>query len=129
LLIFTCTIPVAFHWFWIESHDDAEFFSDAPQDVTGNPEIIGSLHSEGWSDLVFPLSWHDFSVGSSELNASVEASQSVCFNDVTADDLFSSGSAVVWTLWSWEAICWPTQWTSIDVEECVFLEKPATSIF
>jgi hypothetical protein len=75
------------------------------------------------------LRWHDFCVGSGELNAGIETSQSVSFNDVATDDLFGTGSAVVRSLWSGEAVLGPAQGTSIDVKECVFLEKPVESTF
>lgn len=43
------------------------------------------------------------------------------FDDVTADNLVSSRAAIVRSLRSREAVRWPAQRATVDVQECVFL--------
>lgn len=39
------TVPGSFHGLRVERHDDTVVFGDTPQQVPGNPDIIGTLHS------------------------------------------------------------------------------------
>lgn len=44
-------------------------------------------------------------------------------DNVSAVDLASTDTTVVWALRTWEAVCWPAIWSVRHVEECVFLLK------
>ena len=83
--------------------------------------MVTHLNAVTWADLELPLSWHDLGVGTGDLDAGVQASLIVSLNDVTAKDLSSADTAVVWTLWSWVAVHWPSVWTVRHVEESVLL--------
>ena len=43
------------------------------------------------------------------------------FDDVATHDLARTHAAVVWSLWSWEAVLGPTVWPSVGVEKRVLL--------
>lgn len=39
------TVPVALHGLGVEGDDDAVVLSDAPQQVAGDPDVVGALHA------------------------------------------------------------------------------------
>ena len=67
------------------------------------------------------LSWHDFSVGSGDVDTGVQAATVVGFYDVTAVDLVCSHTAVVRSLWSWEAVLGPSEGMLVLIQERVLL--------
>ena len=73
------------------------------------------------TDLVFPLSRHDFSIGTRNLNTSVHAGLVVCLNDITAVDTTSTDTAVVRTLRARETTLGPAVWPAVGAQEGVFL--------
>lgn len=115
------SIPVSLDWFTVEGGDDSKLLSDTLKQVTGDPQLISHLNSLAWSNLELPLSWHDLGVGSRDLDTGVKAGTVVSLNDVTSVDLVGSNSTVVWSLWSWESVLWPSEWMSIDIEKSVLL--------
>lgn len=53
LVRLTSAVPAALHGFRVECHNDAKLLGDAPQDVPRDPEIVGCLHAERRTDLIF----------------------------------------------------------------------------
>jgi hypothetical protein len=47
----------------------------------------------------------------------------VRLDDITAEDLAGTNTTVVWALWSWVAVYWPSVWSVGHVEEGVLLLK------
>jgi hypothetical protein len=75
------------------------------------------------ADLEFPLGGHDLSVSTRDENTSVQASLVMGLDNVSAEDLASTYTTVVWTLRTWETIDWPAIRSVRHIEECVFLFK------
>lgn len=71
--------------------------------------------------MVFPLSRHNLSIGTGDLDSSVQAGLVVSFYDVTAVDLSGTNPAVVRTLGTGEAIRRPAIRTTVETEKSVFL--------
>ena len=80
-----------------------------------------TVNAEARADLVLPLSRHDFSVGAGDLDARVQASLVVSLHDISAHDLAGAVTAVVWALWSGEAVLWPPVRPACGIEEGVLL--------
>ena len=57
------SVPV-WEEFWLKRDREAEFFSASIKEISGDPHVITALNSSSWTNLIFPLSWHDLSVGS-----------------------------------------------------------------
>ena len=79
--------------------------------------MVTTLHSNDGSNLEFPLSGHDFSVRTADLNSSVQAASVVGFNDVTAVDARRSDAAVVRSLLAWEGVLGPAKRIPINIEK------------
>jgi hypothetical protein len=74
-----------------------------------------------WADLEFPLSGHDLGVGARDVDLGVQAGAVVSLDDVTAEDLAGTDTAVVGALGSREAVLGPAVRPAVDVEEGVLL--------
>lgn len=66
---------------------------------------------------------HNLSIGTSDKNTGVQASLEVGLDNVSAEDLASTHTAVVWTLRTWETIDWPAIRSVRHIKKCVFLLK------
>jgi len=55
--------------------------------------MISDLNSKAWADLILPLTWHDFSICSRDLDTSIEASfvMSIC-NVSSKVDIATNGA-------------------------------------
>ena len=71
--------------------------------------------------MVLPLSGHDLSVGAGDVDASIHAGLVVSLDDVSAEDLAGTNTAVVRALRSGEAVLGPAIRPAVEVEKCVFL--------
>lgn len=76
-----------------------------------------------WTNLELPLSRHDLGVGTRDSNTSVQASLVVSLDNVSAENLAGTVSAVVWTLRTWETALWPSVRPALGIEKSVFLLK------
>ena len=57
------TVPV-WEELWLEGDGESELFSASVEEISGDPHVVTALDTSAWSDLIFPLSWHDLSIGS-----------------------------------------------------------------
>jgi len=73
--------------------------------------------------LELPLGRHNLSIGTRDFYTSEQASLVVSLDDVSAVDLASADTAVVWALWTWVATNWPAIGLVKGVEEGVLLLK------
>jgi len=69
------------------------------------------------------LGGHNLGVGTRDEDAGVQASLVVGLYNVSAEDLASTNTTVVWTLRTWETIDWPAIRSVRHIKECVFLLK------
>jgi len=72
---------------------------------------------------------HNFGVGSSDVDTSVEAGFVVGLDDVATVDFVGTDTAVVGSLRSGESVLWPTEWMQVVVEQRVFLFDTEPGIF
>lgn len=73
------------------------------------------------ADLELPLGRHDLGVGAGDLDAREHASLVMGLDDVSAVDLASTNTTVVWALWTGETALWPTVWSVELIKKGVFL--------
>ncbi len=93
----------------VERDDDSELLSESVHNVTGNPHVVSDINTKAGTNLVFPLSRHHFSVDTSDLNASIEASAVVSLNQGSSESFVSTSTAVVGTLGSGETTLGPSE--------------------
>ena len=117
------TVPVTGNRLRLEGHLCAILLSDSVKEPAGDPEFVTEVDTHAGSDLVFPLSWHDFGVGARNGDSSVHAGLVMRLNDISAVDTASSDATVVWALGTGEATLGPAVWPAVGTEECVFLLK------
>ena len=95
--------------------------------------MVSDLDSEAWSNLVLPLAWHRLSVGTRNLDASVEAALVVSVSNGPPKSHISSNRAVVGTLVSRVAMIWPSvrfqRKTVLFLKQCVFLFNTKPRLF
>mmetsp|Transcript_16483 Transcript_16483/g.29764 ORF Transcript_16483/g.29764 Transcript_16483/m.29764 type:complete len:299 (+) Transcript_16483:255-1151(+) len=118
----TSTIPVTWNWLRIKRHNDSESFAYTVHDVTRHHELITRVNTDTRTNLIFPLTSHDFSIASRDGNTSIQTSTVVSLYNLTTERVFSTSTAVIWTLWTRVSIVRPAKWsTSISIEESVLL--------
>jgi len=115
------TVPVALEWFRVERDFDAPFFGTSDEEETSHGHVVTRLDTDARTDLEFPLSGHDFGIDTRNLDARVQASAVVSFNEITSEHASGTDTTVVWTLRSWETALWPAVWCAVVVEKGVFL--------
>lgn len=71
--------------------------------------------------MEFPLSGHDFCIDTGDLNISVQTSLVVSLDDISAVDLASPYTTVVWSLGPWETLLGPAIRSAVKTKEGVFL--------
>jgi hypothetical protein len=84
-------------------------------------KIALTLNTLTRADLELPLGWHDLSIGSRNLYASEQASLEVSFDNVSAVDLASTNTTVIWALWSRETSGGPSIGSIGHVKKSVLL--------
>ena len=100
---------------WCKRDIHVEVLSDASENVSRHPQVVSDADSLAWSNLVFPLSWHDLCVCSRNIDSSIEASLVMNIRDDAAEAVVGSDRAVVWSLGSWVSICWPSERPSSEL--------------
>jgi len=119
----TSSVPITWDWLRVERDLGTELFSDTVEKETGQPEVVTQLNTLAGTNLELPLSWHDFRVGSRNFNTSEQASLEVSLDDISAINLSSTNTTVVWALGAWETVGGPSIWSVGHIEESVFLLK------
>lgn len=82
-----------------------------------------TLDTSARSDLELPLGRHNLGIGSRDFDAGVQASLVVSLNDISAKNLSSTNTTVVWALRTGETIGGPSVWPIGHIEKGVFLLK------
>jgi len=100
--VHTGTIPVALNWFWMQVNAYVMLFTDFFSEVTSNPSLVASLFSALGEYLVFPLTLHNFSIDTFNVQACFQTRVEVLFYDLTANSKFCADGAVEWALGWWE---------------------------
>jgi hypothetical protein len=86
------------------------------------PEGEGlTLNTLARTNLELPLSGHNFGISTRDLHASVHASLVVSLDNVSAVDLASTNTTVVWALWTGVTADWPAIGLVEGVEEGILL--------
>jgi hypothetical protein len=65
------TIPVG-EKLGCERYTNTDIFCDSMKEIARNPQVVTDLDAVARTNLVFPLSGHNFSVCSRDLNSSVK---------------------------------------------------------
>ena len=60
--VHTGTVPVSRNRLRVQSHNDAEIFSYAMEEISGHPEVISHCDAFARTDLEFPLGGHDLGI-------------------------------------------------------------------
>jgi len=130
--VHTSTVPVTLNnGLGVKRAVDLKLFTDPLQNVSGHEELISGVNSDAWSNLVFLLSRHDLSVGSTELNSSVKAGTVHDIGDGTSEGVLRSGGAVVGSLGAvGNSVLGPAKGsTLIKIEEGELLLKSEPDLF
>ena len=66
---------------WGKRNIDIEVLCNSLKNVASHPKVITDRYSDTRSNLEFPLTWHNFSIGSGNIDASGKASSIVHIRD------------------------------------------------
>jgi hypothetical protein len=87
--------------------------------------VVANFNAGARADLVLPLSGHDLSVGSRNLDSRVEAGLVVSISDNATKVGISTSGTIVGTLWPGVSVAWPPEGMSgelgMNTDESVFL--------
>lgn len=117
----TSAVPVAGDGLGGEGDLGAKLLSDAVEDEARHPELVAHGDVVAGADLVLPLGGHDLGVGAGDVDLGIQAGLVVSLDDVTAEDLAGSYTAVVRALRSGETVLGPAVWPAELVEKSVLL--------
>lgn len=117
----TGTVPVTGDGLGRKGNLGAELLSDAVEQEARHPELVTERDVGAGTDLVFPLGGHDLGVGAGDGNLSVHAGLVVSLDNVTAEDLAGTDTAVVRALRGGEAVLGPSVGPAKLVEKGVLL--------
>lgn len=81
------------------------------------------------ANLEFPLTGHDFSVDTRDIDAGIQASFVVRLDNISAVDPARPNTTVVRTLRTWETALGPAIWPTVGTKESVFLLKTKPEVF
>ena len=81
----SCSIPVSLEWLWIETESNVQVLSDSSEQVPGNVEMVSNVDSFTWADLELPLSWHNLSIGSGDVDLGSKAGFVVVVHDDSSE--------------------------------------------
>lgn len=115
------TVPITLKRLGMERDLNTEFLSNSLEKISGHPEVVTHLNADARADLEFPLRWHDFSIDSADLDASVQAGLVVGLDNITGVDFAGSDTAVIWALRSRETTDGPAVWFSKGIKKGIFL--------
>jgi hypothetical protein len=116
------TVPVTLDGLGLEAADDIELLAYAVHDVARHPEVVASVDSLAWANLVFPLTGHDLGIDARELDAGIEAGLQVSISNVAAIRVVGARGAVILALGSREATTRPAKRSvAVNLKECVLL--------
>lgn len=123
----TSAVPVSWDGLGVEGHTHTKVFADSLHDEAGEDELVSSIDTLDWADLVLPLAGHDLAVDAADGDASVQAGAVVCLNNETSMCVLSADRAVVRALWGGVAVGGPAQrGASVHLEQrvlCVTMKK------
>src|SRR5262245_59835132 len=80
------TVPVSLERFGVEGDLDTPLFGNADEEVAGHPKVVTHGDALTWTNLEFPLGRHDFSIDTSDVDASIQASTIVGLDEVACKD-------------------------------------------
>ena len=91
------TIPIR-EEFGLEADGKVVSLANSTKQVSGHPEVISNLNTKAGSDLVLPLTRHDFSIGSGYLDTGVKTGFVVCISYISTKANITSNRAIEGTL-------------------------------
>mmetsp|Transcript_28977 Transcript_28977/g.61023 ORF Transcript_28977/g.61023 Transcript_28977/m.61023 type:complete len:291 (+) Transcript_28977:225-1097(+) len=110
-----------------------EFLANTLKDVSAHEELVAGIDSDARSNLIFLLSGHDLSVGSTDFDSGVEASAVSGIGDGAAEGVLGTYRAVVRSLRAvGESVFGPAEGCSlVEIEkgEFLFQSKPDFFVF
>jgi len=115
------SVPVSADGLGVERDDDAELLSESVHDETGHPHVVSYINSETGSNLVLPLSRHDLSVDTGDLNSGVQACSVVGFYEWATERFVGTSTAVVGSLGGGETSLGPSEGGVVESEEGILL--------
>jgi len=130
--VHTSTVPVSLHnGLGVKSAVNLELFAHTLKDVTTHEKLITGINSDAWSNLVFLLSGHDLTVGSTDFKSSVKAAAVHGIGDGTSEAVLGTGGAVVGSLSAvGDTVLGPAEGSAlVEVEEGEFLLKSEPDFF
>ena len=102
-------VPVTSNGLGVQSCADIELLAYPVEQPAGNPEMVGHGGCADGTDLEFPLSGHDLTVDTGNLQSSFHASVKVSFNYGASKHLIRAYTAVVAALGSGEPVVRPAK--------------------
>ena len=86
----TSTVPFALERLGVERNLDAPLLSNAGEEVASHPEVVTHGNALTGANLKFPLRRHNLGVDSADVDARVEASAVMGFDEITGEDFAGS---------------------------------------
>ena len=86
----TSTVPFALERLGMERNLDAPLLSNAGEEVASHPEVVTHGNALTGANLEFPLRRHNLGVDSTDVDARVEASAVMGFDEITGEDFAGS---------------------------------------
>jgi len=60
--------------------------------------VVTGVNANNWTDLEFPLAWHDLSIGTRDGKTGIKAALVMSISDGSSEADVATNGAVVWSL-------------------------------
>jgi len=79
-------VPVTLEGFGVEGNLDAPLLSNSDEEITGHPEVVTHGDTLTRADLELPLGGHDLCIDTADVDARVQTSSVVSFDEITSEN-------------------------------------------
>jgi hypothetical protein len=93
----TRTIPV-WEEFWLERDGETLKLGNSLEKISSREHMVTGVNSNSWTNLEFPLTWHNLSIGTRDGEASIKTALVVSVSNGSSEAYVTTNRAVVWAL-------------------------------
>jgi len=79
-------VPVTLEGFGVEGNLDAPLLSNSDEEIAGHPEVVTHGDTLTRADLELPLGGHDLCIDTTDVDARVQTSSVVGFDEITGEN-------------------------------------------
>jgi len=101
--------------FWSKGYVDIVVLCNTTKQPTGDPQLVSDRNTMYWTNLIFPLTWHDFGICARNLDTCIQTRFVVSIRYRTTKCYIGTNWTIVGALSAWVTITGPTERLSCEL--------------